>query len=214
MAEIFPWRQSVRVVECRQMKTTHVLMAVVLLAGAVSGRAAGIEEILTRANAGDPAAQIEAGDQYAKGSGVTRNAKEAVVWYTKAAEQGIAEAQMRLGALYLGGRGLPKDGLEAAKWFRLAADHGSAAAQVQMARMHLAGAGVAKDDVEAYKWASLATAAKDKQAPPIVSLLRQRMSGGQIARANQLIADFNAAKVLADPALEPGVPPVAPPLEE
>jgi TPR repeat protein len=121
---------------------------------------------------------------------------------------------MRLGALYLGGRGLPKDGLEAAKWFRLAADHGSAAAQVQMARMHLAGAGVAKDDVEAYKWASLATAAKDKQAPPIVSLLRQRMSGGQIARANQLIADFNAAKVLADPALEPGVPPVAPPLEE
>jgi TPR repeat protein len=197
-----------------KMKAIHGLMTAIILSVASSVQAAGIEELLKRANEGDPAAQIEAGDQYAKGTGVIRNAKEAVIWFTKAAEQGITEAQMRLGALYLGGKGLPKDGMEAAKWFLLAAGQGNAAAQVQMARMHLAGAGVAKDDVEAYKWACLAAETKDRQAPPILSHLRQRMSGEQLARGNERIAEFKAVKVLSELESVPGVPEVAPPLEE
>ena len=43
------------------------------------------------------------------------NQYEAVKWYRKAAEQGLAEAQSALGSCYANGRGVDKDYLEAIK---------------------------------------------------------------------------------------------------
>jgi TPR repeat protein len=37
---------------------------------------------------------------YAFGKGVLKDDKQAVYWYQKAAEQGLAEAQYNLGAMY------------------------------------------------------------------------------------------------------------------
>jgi TPR repeat protein len=50
-------------------------------------------------------AQSNLGIAYAFGKGVLKNDKQAVYWYQKAAEQGLAEAQYNLGAMYANGEG-------------------------------------------------------------------------------------------------------------
>ncbi len=194
------------------MRTIIGLLTILFFSGAGVSPAAGIDELLAKADGGDVATQLQVAEMYAKGEGVPRDLQQAVNWLTKAAGQENADAQMRLGALYLGGRGLKKDSLEAAKWFGMAADQGVAAAQLQLARMHLAGAGLAKDEVEAFKWATLAQKLGDKQAGPILAFLRKRMTAEEIAAGEEFARDFKASKIVPDPAS--GIPPVAPPLEE
>ena len=55
------------------------------------------------------------------GTGVIRDAAEAVKWFRLAAEQGDDKAQYALGECYANGIGVIKDTAEAEKWFRLAA---------------------------------------------------------------------------------------------
>jgi len=55
--------------------------------------------------------------------------KQAVYWYTKAAEQGDADAQVGLGNMYGGGEGVPKDYVIAYAWYNLAASQGNNDAQ-------------------------------------------------------------------------------------
>ncbi|PIR00341.1 MAG: hypothetical protein COV66_07620 [Nitrospinae bacterium CG11_big_fil_rev_8_21_14_0_20_45_15] len=61
---------------------------------------------------------------YRDGLGVTKDYKEAVKWFRKAAEQGFARGQAYLGAMYFDGEGVPKDDKEAVKWLRKAAEQG------------------------------------------------------------------------------------------
>jgi TPR repeat protein len=194
------------------MRASNGLLLALIVSAADAACAAGFGELREKAAGGDVAAQVRVAEMHARGDGAARDMKEAVRWFTMAAEQGNTDAQMRLGALYLGGRGLPKNSAEAAKWFLMAAEKGVAAAQLQIARMHLAGAGVAKDPVEAWKWASLAVALGDKQARPLLDFLRRSMTAEDIALGEELARGFNAPKIGGDPAS--GIPPVAPPLAE
>lgn len=84
--------------------------------------------------------------------GVAKDLKEAVKWYRRAAEQGIALAQSNLGLIYENGVGGVKDSKEAVKWYRKAAEQGYVNAQNNLGRMYLNGTGVAKDPKEAVKW--------------------------------------------------------------
>jgi hypothetical protein len=61
---------------------------------------------------------------YDAGKDVAQDYKEAVKWYTKAAEQGDATAQFNLGVMYVNGQGVKKDYKEAVKWFTKAAQRG------------------------------------------------------------------------------------------
>ena len=61
---------------------------------------------------------------YYDGQGVLQDHKEAVKWYTKAAEQGYASAQSNLGVMYDNGRGVVQDHAKAHMWFNLAAANG------------------------------------------------------------------------------------------
>ena len=49
---------------------------------------------------------------------------EAVRWYRKAAEQGLAKAQNNLGLMYHNGEGVPEDYTRAYAWLNLAAAQG------------------------------------------------------------------------------------------
>ncbi len=60
---------------------------------------------------------------YRKGEGVPQDSKEAVKWYRKAADQGLANAQGKLGAMYYYGQGVPKDYIIAYMWRNLAASN-------------------------------------------------------------------------------------------
>ena len=50
--------------------------------------------------------------------------KEAVKWYTKAAEQGHARAQNNLGVSYENGEGVPQDDVYAHLWYNIAGANG------------------------------------------------------------------------------------------
>jgi TPR repeat protein len=58
---------------------------------------------------------------YANGEGVPEDDATAVMWYTKAAEQGHAIAQFNLGFMYANGDGVPEDNISAYMWLNLAA---------------------------------------------------------------------------------------------
>ena len=74
------------------------------------------------AEKGDAVAQTSIGFMYANGQGVERDEKEAVKWYSKAAEQDHTPAQFFLGFMYVKGRGVEKDDREASRWYRKAAE--------------------------------------------------------------------------------------------
>lgn len=70
------------------------------------------------ANKGHAGAQYELGGCYFRGTGVKRDAAEALEWFGKAAEQGHGRAQYALGCYYQTGTGVEKDVAEATKWFK------------------------------------------------------------------------------------------------
>ena len=88
---------------------------------------------LAPAEAGSRDAQDALGELYQLGThGYARDVEQAVVWATKAAEQGHAPAQSRLGRLYLAGEGVPRDAERGLAWVRRAAEQGYAPAQYTM----------------------------------------------------------------------------------
>ena len=68
---------------------------------------------------------------YYNGDGVVQDYREAVKWYTKAAQQGDVNAQYNLGVMYDKGEGVEKDDREAVKWYTKAVEQEDASAQVQ-----------------------------------------------------------------------------------
>jgi flagellar biosynthesis GTPase FlhF len=68
-------------------------------------------------------------------AGCTRQAgvlREAISWYRKAAEQGLALGQYNLGVMYMSGQGVERDEPEVARLFKLAADRGEALAEAAL----------------------------------------------------------------------------------
>ena len=66
---------------------------------------------------------------YDDGQGVPQDYKEAVKWYTLAAEQGHASAQTNLGLMYVNGTGVLQDYIRAHMWWNIAAANGHDAAR-------------------------------------------------------------------------------------
>ena len=120
-----------------------------------------------------------------------KNEAEAVKWYRKAAEQGIANAQFRLGVCYEDGMGVVKDEAEAMKWWRKAAEQGFSSAQISLGLYYANGQGVVKNDVEGYKWALLAAANGNETATKNMVIFEgsltpeQRTEGQRLASAWQ-----------------------------
>jgi len=120
--------------------------------GTCSSKPFDIFNCKLKANQGDVGAQYALGTRYIKGIGVSRDYKQAVKWYRKAAKQGAAEAQYVLGRMNLNGDGTPKNGKQAAKWFRKAAEQGHVRAQHKLGAMYVIGYGVPQHYKKAVKW--------------------------------------------------------------
>ena len=94
---------------------------------------AEVPQLLTRAQAGDMHAQIVLGMAYQLGSGVPRDAAEALKWYHTASDQGSSIAANQIAVYYdpfegfAGRKG--QDANEALKWYRTAADRNDAVGQ-------------------------------------------------------------------------------------
>jgi TPR repeat protein len=74
---------------------------------------------------------------YANGKGTSKDAKQAVYWYKKAAEQGYAGAQYNLGVMYANGEGALQDLSKAKYWIKKAYEGGNARAKEALGAFEL-----------------------------------------------------------------------------
>jgi TPR repeat protein len=105
------------------------------------------KEFRTSAEEGHAESQFNLGLMYEKGIGVSKNEKEAVVWYLKAALQGNSYAQFNLAVLYENGRGTDVNFAQAHQWYRKAAVQGDGLAVGNLGMLYLRGQGVKTDKI-------------------------------------------------------------------
>ncbi len=111
---------------------------------------------LSLAEQGDELSQINAGEMYAKGLGVTRDVPEAIKWFNRAAAQGNAAAEFSLGEIYGYDHGVQADHKQSVKWYRKAAQQGHASAQYKLGAKYFKGEGMPMDYLMAYAWMDMA----------------------------------------------------------
>jgi localization factor PodJL len=102
--------------------------------------------------AGNPAAEYELAVRYAEGRGVPANAEEAVHWFERAANHGLAPAQYRLGSLYEKGQGVRKDREAARRLYTAAANKGNGKAMHNLAVLYAEGLNGEPDYRTAAQW--------------------------------------------------------------
>ena len=83
-----------------------------------------LQHLFFAANAGHPLSQLELGDKYYLGVGLTQDPKESFYWRKKAADQNLVEAQAKIGDMYLFGDGTNQDDDQALFYFKQASDQG------------------------------------------------------------------------------------------
>jgi len=103
------------------------------------------KEFLGCAQKGEADCQFNVALMYEKGIGVTKDEKQAVVWYRKSADQGNSNAQYNLGVLYEKGRGSAVDFAQANQWYRKASVQRDALAIGNLGMLYLRGDGVKAD---------------------------------------------------------------------
>jgi len=81
-----------------------------------------LNQLVSRAEAGDDEAQFELGQRCANGTGVARDDVQAAAWYRRAAEGGNTDAMVAYGRCLVEGRGVRADLVEGGKWFRHATE--------------------------------------------------------------------------------------------
>lgn len=105
------------------------------------------KDFLLSANQGHALAQFNVALMYEQGLGVSKNEKEAFVWYGKSALQGNAAAQFNLGVLYENGRGTAVDFVKANTWYRKASVQGDGLAIGNLGMLYIRGQGVKENKI-------------------------------------------------------------------
>ena len=109
-----------------------------------------IDELRSRAEQGDDAAQYELAMAYDAGrGGAPRDRSLAAHWCLKAAEQGHAAAQNCIGSMYQFGDGVPVDEAAAASWYEKAAAQGYGEAYTNLGYLYDLGKGVPQERARA-----------------------------------------------------------------
>ncbi|HTT20288.1 MAG TPA: GAF domain-containing protein [Candidatus Sulfotelmatobacter sp.] len=115
---------------------------------------ATLDQLKDMAAKGNADAANAIGLRYATGEGVRLNEREAVRWFTQAAEQGNVAAQSKLGAFYYSGRGVPQDTTRAYFWMVVASLNGDEASKALAphASARLTRAQIAAIEQNAARW--------------------------------------------------------------
>jgi TPR repeat protein len=168
-------------------------------------------ELLAAAESGDAKAQDKLGDFYS----MRFDYPHALIWYRKAAEQGVANSQFGLGRMLMrkavdwsGKISSRADVDEAIKWYARSANQGHGQAQVDLGRFCEKGELVTQDHAEAYKWYALAAKGNAGEATTVTGKayrdgLVSRMTPAQIADAQKRVEKFLAAPKAAVETGEP-----------
>lgn len=180
------------------------LLAPVALAGfdeaaaafAAADYAKAREELKPLLEKHDPRAEYAMGVLYENGFGVAKDPQQAVVWYSKAAEQGNSDAQFNLGAMYEHGLGIPVNYVEAARLYRPAAEAGDIDALSNLGVLYENGQGVKQDKVLAMALYNVSVAYADGRKTQAAQN-RQNL-------ANKIpLADLQKSQTLTEQLLKP-----------
>lgn len=132
-----------------------------------------VEQLLARAQAGDPWAQLNLGAAFDRGTGgLPLDPVRAVAWYRRAAEAGLAEAQFNLAHSLATGSGVPRDDAAGLRWMQRAAAQDLPSAQYLVGVMHAEGLGTAPDAAEAILWLQRAADNGNDDAARLLSRLQ------------------------------------------
>lgn len=113
-------------------------------------------DLLEDAKKGDAEAQFKIGWEYFTKQRVAEDdearIKEAIKWFSKAAEQNLPKAQYYMGIMYQLGFGVERSSSQYIKWLTKAATGGMVNAQFQLAEIYLEGKDVPQDMEQARFW--------------------------------------------------------------
>lgn len=138
------------------------------------------ELLIREAKAGALPAQKLLALMYKTGMGpFQKDAKQAVFWYRKAAEQGDAEAQVTLGECYDEGFGVEKDESKAAEWYYKAACQGNARGLCNLGIDYVSGTGCAKDPEKGFQYLTKAAKQGNARAYRCLGLCYENALGTQ-----------------------------------
>ena len=157
---------------------------------------------LKAAQGGMAEAQNMVGRYYEEGfDGAVKNTAEAVQWYQKAADQGLAVASWNLALCYEAGRGVPKDKNTAFSYYLKSAQGGYAKAQYEVGVCYLDGTCGPADDAEAVQWLQKAADQQDAEATKKLGWCYALGRGvpADMARAEEL---YHRAAALGDTSAE------------
>jgi len=129
------------------------------------------------AEIGNARAQAHVGAMYRDGSGIKRDAGEAVKWFRLAAEQGDPYSQEQLAYLQEDGPAQVRDVKQAADWYAKAAEQGRAYSQMRLAAMYRNGRGVPQDLAAAFDLFSRAAEQGNSYAQMSLGLLHIKGQG-------------------------------------
>src|SRR5579871_270126 len=138
-------------------------------------------------------------DKYADICEARFDLTNALVWYRRAAEQGVANSQANLARMLLtraldasGKIASRKEADEGLAWYKQAAGYGNRRAQFELGRYYESGTIVSRNVVEAFKWYSLATVGGGHEINARVSLQRVKrdMSPEDLAEGKRQLEKF------------------------
>ncbi len=128
------------------------------------------------AKGGSAKAQYRLGILYESGTGLPQDSREALRWYTDAAEKNnYTPAMTAIAAMYETGRkGISADMKKAITWYSRAATLGDGAAQFAMGRINMESE--PKNLPKAYEWFSVASTSTDEEVKANAIVLRVKLS--------------------------------------
>lgn len=162
--------------------------------------------LMAKAQAGDAAAQLAAGEALTKQAAQAdpderaERMAAATALVRKAAEQGLVAAEVRLAECYRDGRGVGRDAAQAAGWYKRAADAGDATAQGTLGTMYAMGLGVEQNDAEAYFWFAVAAGSEGPNQQKYAANRQQvgtRITAGEQAEVERRVKKWRAAHAAA-----------------
>lgn len=168
------------------------------------------------ADAGNVDARLAYGMLLLRGSGVTKDEREALRLFTLAAEQGSTQAQFMVAVAYHNGSGVARDDRRALDLFLELARQDNPDGQFNAAIMYLNGEGTSQSDAEAAAWLALAVqsyapgAQRDAAAVQLADL-RSRLGATGNREAEALYEQHVSALVSAGYAVMEAAPLAVPP---
>lgn len=136
-------------------------------------------------------AKLHLAQLYQRGIGAPEDEQLALSLLLESADLGNRAAQYDLGRAYLYGLGTAKNAGTALYYYRLSASHGYTPAQRVLGMLNER-KGAEHNLVYAYAWYSLAAGRGDKIASKRLSIVRGKMTAGNVSAATALTAKFKS----------------------